>query len=411
MSSDDGAFLEVATALARQIADSAIWHQGRCNWTGAASAAPGGHRAHAALGADLYGGTSGVALFAGEAAVRLADDRLRAVALGAIRHALHHAWDRDADGHDGLYRGPIGIAYVAAYVARLLDAEPALAGARDLLAAWRRHRIPSVASDMLAGSAGTLTGLLAIASLVDERWLVEAATGLGDELLARATVSRFGLSWPAPGQRAMHDLCGFGHGAAGIGHALIELFAATGDERFRRAGERAFDYECSWIRPDTGACPDLRGVARAARRDAPVPAAGSWCCGAAGIALARIGAAGHLDGTRSDGALALAATRRFVGDRLGCTPDDFCLCHGLAGAADVLLCADEESALAAEVGRLGIERHHRSGIGFPCGLADGQTPGLLAGLAGIGLFYLRLSDRVVPTPLMISRLDRRTSPA
>jgi hypothetical protein len=44
-----------------------------------------------ALGPDLYGGTSGVALFLAEASARLDDDSLRATALGAIRLALDQA--------------------------------------------------------------------------------------------------------------------------------------------------------------------------------------------------------------------------------------------------------------------------------------------------------------------------------
>jgi lantibiotic modifying enzyme len=402
MRSDDAHFLEVAAALGRQLTDSAIWYRGRCSWIGATLPEPGISRARSALGPDLYGGTSGVALFLAEAAVTLRDDRLRASALGAIRHALHHA----LPSRDGLYGGAIGVAYAAARVGRLLEVETAARGAGELLRAWRRRRTPSSAFDMVDGGAGTVAGLVALASLVEERWVVDAATRVGDALIAQAESPRSGWSWPSPGQRQMHNLCGFAHGAAGAGHALIELFAVTGDERFRRAGERAFDYEQSWIRSDTGACPDLRGVARTAPRSAPVPAAASWCYGASGIALSRKRAAELLGVGRADGELALAATRRFVSERLAYAPDDFCLCHGLAGAADVLLYADRESGLAADVGRLGIERHHRTGAGFPSGLPEGDTPGLFAGLAGVAMFYLRLGDRSVPTPLLINRLDR-----
>ena len=36
------------------------------------------------------------------------------------------------------------------------------------------------------------------------------------------------------------NLTGFGHGAAGIGYAILELFHATGDAKYRRAAEAAF---------------------------------------------------------------------------------------------------------------------------------------------------------------------------
>lgn len=402
MCSDRSRFLEIAAVLGRQLADSAIWYRGRCNWIGTTRPAPGISRAHSALGPDLYGGTSGVALFLAEGAVTLRDDRLRATALGAIRHALRHA----DPSRDGLYGGAIGIAYAGARVGWLLDAESVVRGTCELLRAWRRWRVPSSAFDLVDGDAGTVAGLTALAAMVEERWVVDVATSVGDALVARARVTRSGLSWPSPGQRGMHNLCGFAHGAAGAGHALFELFAATGDDRFRRAGERAFDYEESWVCPDTGAFPDLRGVARTAPRSAPLPASISWCYGAPGVALARMRAAELLSSGPRDGRLALAATRRFVSERLTYTPDDFCLCHGLAGAADVLLYADPRSGLAVDVGRLGIERHYRTGTGFPSGLPEGHTPGLLVGLAGVAMFYLRLGESSVPTPLLpIAHLD------
>jgi hypothetical protein len=61
----------------------------------------------------------------------------------------------------------------------------------------------------------------------------------------------------------------------------------------------------------------------------------------------------------------------------------------------------ELAELAAGVGRVGIERHHANGTGFPCGLPDGRTPALFLGLAGIGLFYLRLADPGIATPLIL----------
>ena len=365
------------------------------------------------MGPHLYDGTSGVALFMAEGAVRFRDDRMRDTAIGAIRHALQHARRLDGNGL-GLYTGPIGVAYAAARVGQLLEAEEALAGAHELLLAWRRHPVPSADCDLVDGRAGALTGLLALAPLVEESWLVEAAVGLGEELMARAAVSRLGWSWPAPGQRAMHNLCGFAHGAAGIGLALVELFGATGDKRFRRAAEGAFAYVRSWMRPETGVWPDLRGVARVAGREAPAPVSTSWCHGAPGIALSRLRAAGLLRADQPRAEPAVMATRRITCELLAYCPDDFCLCHGAAGAADVLVYAADSSGLAEEVGLLGVEQFHRREKSFPCGLPGGQTPGLMLGLAGVAAFYLRLADRSVPSPLVIQPrgdLDGTPKPA
>ena len=142
MASDGEAFIATAGALAREIAASAVWFDGRCAWTGALagdeSRPIGSRRIHAALGPELYDGTAGVALFLAEAAVRLDDDGLRRTALGALRHALAHAGRIPPETRDGLYGGQIGIAYAAARIAGLLASEEALDGARRLLHAWRR---------------------------------------------------------------------------------------------------------------------------------------------------------------------------------------------------------------------------------------------------------------------------------
>jgi lantibiotic modifying enzyme len=365
----------------------------------------------AALGADLYGGTSGVALFLAEAGARLDDDCLRVTALGAIRHALDHADRIHPELRDGLYLGPIGVAYAAARVAGLVDSEDVMERARGLLRAWRLDGTRSTSADVMSGCAGAVAGLVALTEPVKEPWLVDAAASLGLELIARAEATSAGWSWAVPGRRSMHNLCGFSHGAAGIGHALAELFGLTGDVRFRKAAECAFDHERSWFDSRTGTWPDLRDVARQAGRDAPMPTADSWCNGAPGIALSRLRAALLLGSAalHHDADLAFAACERHVAELLVHAPADFSLCHGAAGAGDVLLYAadgpeDQHAGLAAEIGRRGIERHHGLGAAeFPCGMPEGDTPGLMLGFAGIGMFYLRLLDPGVPSPLLVHR--------
>jgi hypothetical protein len=101
--------------------------------------------------------------------------------------------------------------------------------------------------------------------------------------------------------------------------------------------------------------------------------------------------------------MALAACEDHVAELVSSAPDDFSLCHGAAGAADVLLHAGGASGdLAALLARRGIELYAGSGTScFPCGTALGDTPGLLLGTSGIGMLYLRLSDPQLQSPLLI----------
>ena|SRR6266850_6755916 len=85
----------------------------------------------------------------------------------------------------------------------------------------------------------------------------------------------------------------------------------------------------------------------------------------------------------------------------------FCLCHGMAGNAEILVQIHDltgrtglrEAAIA--LADEGMRRHHGSGT-WPCGIPQGgESPSLLPGLAGIGYFYLRLHDPSIPSPLML----------
>jgi lantibiotic modifying enzyme len=395
-------YLDVAASLARRLADGAVWHERRCNWVGVAPRDPsgvGGLDLVEALGPDLYDGTAGVAVFLAEAAAALDDARVRRVAQGALRHALHHA---HSAGGDGLHSGAPGIAFAASRVAIALGCEEALCGAREILGAWRRLRSPGTVWDLIGGCAGALSALVALADVLEDASLLELGVTIGDELLAVAERTDAGWLWPNPSRPSEHGLCGVAHGAAGVGHALVELWAATGEARFRDAAAAAFDYERSWFARRDGTWPDLRGIERRAGHDIPAPLSHTWCQGAPGIALSRLRAAALLasDALREDASAALALTRRHVAELSSLAPDDFSLCHGAAGAADALLYGDGDSELARRIGDVGIERHHLASTAFPCGVPHGETPGLLIGLAGIGLFYLRLFDPCIYTILI-----------
>ena len=96
---------------------------------------------------------------------------------------------------------------------------------------------------------------------------------------------------------------------------------------------------------------------------------------------------------------------------------NFCLCHGMGGNAELPLLAsgilNRESlrATAETVGRYGIEAYGKTRTPWPCGVTQGgETPNLMLGLAGIGYFYLRLHDpERVPSVLLVGRTFRNAS--
>jgi lantibiotic modifying enzyme len=402
--SSNAAFLAEAWAIGERIVEDAVWHEGRCTWTGATTDPEQPWRLkYRALGPRAYEGTAGVGLFLAQLAAVTGEASARAAALGALRHALQRAPSLPAADRDGLYAGVVGVALAAARVAAWLDEEELDARARTLLNDAALPIGPDRCPDVVSGSAGALVGLVALAEAFDDRRLLERALALGDDLLRRATVTRYGWSWASPAGRNRHQVCGLSHGAGGIGWALLELFAATGDERFRAGAAGAFAYERSWLDDTTGTWPDLRTAGQ--RRGRPhaggSATTGTWCRGEAGIAQTRLRALA-LSGTeaeRRDAELALDTTRRHVSGLMAQDIEDVSLCHGAAGSADVLLTAGDPSPEAVALGHRVLERYGEGAAPWPCGVPGGVTPGLFLGLSGIGWWLLRLHDDRVPSPL------------
>ena len=415
-------FLEQSHLIAEEICRQAIWHEDRCNWIGAMreEVDPGLPAiADAALGPDLYGGTSGVAIFLANLHAATGDPPARRSALGAIRQALHAAERGRLAGSPGLFTGRLGIALAAVEVGTALG-EPSLLETALRLASEAGPFGPHD-FDLLSGRAGAVLALLWLHNRVADDQLLTAAAQLGSELLAAGTPTDAGLSWATSGYATHGNLTGLSHGAAGAGYALTALFDRIGEASFRAGAVDAFRYEASLFDQTARNWPDLR-----AHSGTP-PGAGPsfstfWCHGAPGIALSRLAATEVLgrEPYQAEAVAAVKTTADSIGAGLPTLSGTFSLCHGLAGNAEILLAAagmltSEGTSwrdLAHRVAQAGIDSYGSGARPWPCGTYGGTTPNLLLGTAGIGLFYLRLHDPLIPTPLLPAwpRARRDASP-
>jgi len=426
---EPGLCLEVACEIGRALAAAAVWHEHRCSWIGAwPEETPRGIAVtYKALGPDLYAGTAGVGIFLAELGCAVADDGLRACALGALRHAATRAQAGAALTPLGLYGGSLGVALALAHCARLLD-EPELdAGARALVRALDELGAGSENGefDLVSGRAGAIVGLLALAASLDEPELLEPAVEHGEALLATARADAGGLSWRAPHASAEErGLAGFSHGAAGVASALLELAAASGSSRFGEAALQAFAYERTLFDERARNWPDLRESIRGMTGGAPAFST-FWCHGAPGIALARVraleleerapgrtgaGSREVKERLRAEADIALDTTAAWVQEALDAGAVSYSLCHGLAGNAEILQegCRVEglpRRSLAGSVASHGIERYRSSESGWPSGVQGGATPSLFLGDAGVGRFYLRLAQPSLSSLLAIRPED------
>ena len=411
-------FLETAASLGARICRDALWGDGICNWIGFSMESVGGRwrHVHRAYGGELYGGTSGIALFLARLHTRTGERVFQRTALGAIRHALEHgAAELAPPARIGAYSGCTGLADAALQIAALLDDESLRAPALSLL---EESALGETGRnfDLLAGCAGAIPLLLrAHARHEGPVFLIDAAVLLGDRLLATAARADDRWSWGEfgmPGAKQKDNLLGFSHGAGGIGWALLELHHATGEARFREAGEGAFRHERHWFDAEHGNWPDLRdpeAAGMAPASDAPAFMT-AWCHGAAGIGLSRL-RAWELSGDeecRREAEVAVATTLENLrgGTEMSQTNDS--LCHGRGGNCDTLIYGSqvlgrpEWLQRAEEIGLREIETCAAQRLPWPCGTYGSvEVPGLMLGLAGIGYFYLRLADPTGTPPVLI----------
>ncbi len=406
-------FLDVAWSIGARLCRDAIWGGNRCNWLGDSMEAHAGEWkvAHKSSGPDLYSGTMGIALFLGRLHRFRPDPIIMQTSRGAIRQALSRADDIPPELRHSLYSGWIGIALALLDAAQVLDDPSLKREAVRLVDAQLGHEIGPMSLDLLGGAAGAILGLAAIdRRLGGDRYLDEARR-LGEHLLAHAHHGGDAWSWttmPPLGPQEQKDLAGYSHGAAGIALALLELSLRTGEARFKEGALGGFAYERKHFSAEQQNWPDFRSFASPNPQQPGYSLA--WCHGAPGIGLSRVRAfALTKDETyRREADAAIAGTYRPLTIPSGA--DNFSLCHGLGGNAELFIVAadllgDERFRAAADaVGDRGIQAVHLPRNPWPCGvLSGGESPNLMLGTAGIGYFYLRLYDSAaVPSVLLLT---------
>jgi type 2 lantibiotic biosynthesis protein LanM len=347
------------------------------------------------IGWNLYDGVIGVALFlAALDRVEESDGRRQTIldTLAPLRRHLRQEREaaRDPFPDLGGFTGLGGSIYAFSLLGRWLGEPELTADAAWLAALLTPARIAAdTALDVMSGCAGAALALLALERTSPEcskgrETLRERAVACGEHLLSQRVASDGGpRAWAAKG---LAPLCGFAHGAAGIACCLARLYERTGDSRFRDAAEEGVAFERLHYDPEHGNWPVLRAPGR--------PFMTSWCSGAPGVALGRLGTLPlATEAVRQDLRAALDTTAAC--SLLGIDS----LCCGNLGRAEVLLqshqvLGEERLRRAAEATASQAVRRSRDEGGryrLPGHGDDGSAPFFFTGAAGIGYALLRLA--------------------
>lgn len=420
MSDADKNFLAAADFIAARLCRDAVWAGGRCNWLGDSMEFVGGQWAvaHRAFGPDLYGGTSGVALFLAEAFRLTGERQFRTTAYGGLRQALSRVGAIDGPARVGFYTGRTGLAYALVRAGEIFDNGDFIERGLNVVEELTADEPDERALDVLSGGAGAIPALLALHKKYGRDSFLDLAVRHGNFLVAAARKTAAGWSWNTLNiepERRREDLNGFSHGAGGIAWSLLELARATGEGKFRVAAEQGFRYERQHFNREHENWPDFRGLYDPWMAGAQGGAGGptymnAWCHGAPGIGLARLRAFALTgeDGYRQEAEAALRTTARALAQPVYPGQGNYSLCHGSCGNAELLLYAsrllgnEDYAEPARRLGREGIEQCQKTYAPWPCGVPNGgETPGLMLGLAGIGHFYLRLHDPAGVPPIVI----------
>lgn len=378
--------------------DGSVW------WMGMEYIPDPGQIQPRALGYDLYDGSAGVALFLAALAKVTGNQECRDLALKALQPTSSVWQSSDLTLTDRLIRnfgigagkGNGSIVYTLVRCSQFLNEPTLLEDALTVVSLLNKEYISGDRKfDLVSGAAGLLLGLLAFYDATKDSQALELAKTCGYHLVDSRVTSDNGFSaWPTVGDKL---LTGIAHGAAGIAYALLRLSEVVPDPVFQEAAESAIAYENNLFSPQTQNWRDLRS-------DKQIFGT-SWCNGAPGIGLARLGGLSTLDNEaiRQDIEIALKTTQEISLQQIDH------LCCGNLGRAELFLVAglllkrNELTEIAQKQAAYVVNRAKKTGYFqiFPGNFRGIYNPGFFQGMAGIGYQLLRLAyPQEIPSVLL-----------
>jgi len=384
-----GRAVALAAELGNRLADRAIAGADGATWIGLVD---GGADTFTigALGADLYDGIAGIALFFAALGRATGDQRFVALADQAARQVGGGLTGRSSAPAPSAAGGFVGVTSQLYALAQVGEAAlvPALEPALDRIAAAPPG---TRGADIIYGAAGAILGLVAAYQVTRREAILPHLLAALDVIERTAVPQHAGVAWLTEG--FARSLLGFSHGNAGISYALARLGALLDGEghpaaaRCAALAAEARRHERAWFDAHRRNWPDFRAQLPEGKNLV------AWCHGAPGVVVSRL--AGPLDAealAELDAGIATTLEARAAAAHT--------LCHGEVGNLAIV---------AHAAARLGRDDWRRCVDDRLPALIDGVAnrltldttfadamPGLMTGIAGIGCGLLALADPAEP---------------
>jgi hypothetical protein len=418
-------FINTAEKIGQRLCRTAVWtYNNTCTWQVAVNN-KNKFKVSQIETADgnIYQGTAGISLFLIELYKYTENKKIIETAIGASLYSYQKAMEMPCNSY-GFHSGRIGIAFALLKTGEISKDQKFIDYSIDILKPLYDSEILDIGIDVIGGAGGSIPPLLIMYQILQEEWIIELAFKLGDNLLAQSRKEINGLSWgSSPVQ--IRNLCGYAHGAAGIAHALFELFAITKEKKYLSAAEKAIEYENYFYNHKNLNWPDFRYMElgeyyfndaiselKTCLEQKKISGyrthyMNAWCHGAPGIGLSRFRAyeiTGN-DLYKKDATNAIEGTLRSFEE----SGNNYSLCHGLSGNCEILVngasILNQPNLIkkAEDILINGIDLYENSNLSWPCGTINAVSdPSLLLGESGIGYFLLRLYSNNTPSLLCIN---------
>jgi len=380
---------------------------------------------------SIYSGVSGIVLFFLELFKQTQDKRYMDAAAAGMKWVVNYC-KKNPSGYHAFYTGRMGVSYTLLQMHKFTGEseylENATAVARSCHDALENSY---VVDDLINGNSGTLLGLLHLHAATGEKWVLEPIDCFTRDLVDRANHGPVGLYWDRS-HLQISGLCGFSHGAAGIGFVFLELAHYFQNEAFYFMARQAFQYERYFFNQAKKHknWPDLRKGIYTDDDNREHQKAflqgdmdfftssgdmNAWCHGAAGIGLSRLRAWQLLENPVYKDEVQIAVDKTILTDIESSNPKpSFILCHGSGGNAELFLYAyqilgdKKYLTLAEKIAHNTLayhEKHNHYLSGFRVTGAAGEDRSLFMGNAGVGYSLLRLADPLHVPSILVPAID------